>query len=327
MMTELMQVAMGSDATLWIVAGFALSAFLVVTGIAQLLSRRENRAEARTRRMKLIERGASTDEVLAILKPKAERTGFERLPVVGKVPGMLRQSGLLLSPAKFGLIQAAVAVVAATLLSTALPVLAALAASALVGLLLPMAVLDSVRKRRLNRMMLLLPDALDLMARGLRVGHPLNTSLTSVANELPDPIGTEFGLISDQISYGDDLVDAVQEFAQRVDLEDVHYFAASVAIQHGTGGDLAEIIDTLSRVIRDRLALRRKVKAISAEGRLTAYFLTAVPLLIFGMNMVLSPDYYLGVSDDPMFVPMASIVVGLVVLNAIVLRKLADIRY
>ena len=326
-MIDLVDLVFDSQTPLWIVAGFALSGFLVMTGLYQLLSRRENRAEARSRRLRMVERGASAEEVLAILKPKAEQGLLDRMPVIGSVPGMLRQSGLALTPGRFFLISAALGVVLATALSSTIPAGPAILGGLAAGLILPMMILNAIRTRRMDRMTMLLPDALDLMARGLRVGHPLNTSIAAVAAELPDPIGTEFGLIADQIAFGDDLVDAVQEFAARVDLEDVHYFAASVAIQHGTGGDLASIIDTLAKVVRDRITLRRKVKAISAEGRLTAYFLTALPFLIFGMNMIMNPDYYMGVSTDPLFLPMAIAIVTLVALNGVVLRHLANIRY
>lgn len=318
---------LGTEAGLWISAGFALAGFMLVTGLYQLLSRRENQSEARSRRLEMMARGASAEEVLAILKPQARQTGLERVPVIGAVPGMMRQAGLAAGPSRFLLLCAALSLVFVTVASVFLPVLQAIVLGGSLGLAGPMAVLNVMRNRRLDRLTILLPDALDQMARGLRVGHPLNTSIANVAREMPDPIGTEFGLIADQISYGDDLVDAVQEFAQRVDLEDVHYLSASIAIQHGTGGDLASIVDTLSKVVRDRISLRRKVKAISAEGRLTAYFLTAVPFLIFGMNMVSNPGYYAGVMDDPIFPKMAVAIVVLVIANAVILRKLANIRY
>ncbi|GGL58213.1 type II secretion system F family protein [Wenxinia marina] len=315
------------DAELMIYAGTALAVFLVITGISQLLSRRENRAEARTRRLKMIEKGASTEEILAVLKPTPRRSGIERLPFVGGVPRAMRQAGLAASPMRFLLLCATLAVVVASAAAAVLPWLAALIAGLNVGLFMPLMVLNAIRSRRLDRMTALLPDALDLMARGLRVGHPLSTSILAVAQEMPDPVGTEFGLIADQISYGDDLVDAFGEFAERLDLEDVNYLAASIAIQHGTGGDLAAIVDTLSKTIRARIILRRRVKAISAEGRLTGYFLTAVPFFIFGMNMIVNPDYYMGVRDDPLFTPMMVFIVLFVVLNGVVLNRLVKIRY
>jgi len=183
-----------------------------------------------------------------------------------------------------------------------------------------------IRKRRILAMTHQLPDALDLLARGLRVGHPLNTSIGAVAREMQDPIASEFGLIFDQVSYGDDLPDAFEEFAERVDMEDVNYLASSIGIQHGTGGDLAHVIEILSGVVRGRIALRRKIKAISAEGRLTAWFLSSLPFIIFGMMTVSSPEYYGGVSEDPLFLPMAFAVLAFTVLNAVILRKLVNFK-
>ena len=326
-MREIIYRLIPADSSLWLYLGVSLGVFLVATGIYQLFSRRESRSEARSRRLKMIEKGATPEEVLAVLKPRSTRTGFERVPVIGSVPRMMRQAGLVAPASRFLLICAMLTVVLATALSTRLPLVPALLVGAALGLLVPMAVLNHIRNKRLDRITAQLPDALDQMARGLRVGHPLNTSIAGVAREMSDPIGTEFGLIADQVSYGDDLVDAVQEFAERVDLEDVHYLSASIAIQHGTGGDLASIIDTLSKVVRDRIVLRRKVQAISAEGRLTGYFLTAVPFLIFGMNMISNPSYYGSIADDPLAKPMFILIAVLVIANGVILRKLAHIRY
>lgn len=315
------------NSILIVYGGFALAGFLVFTGAYQLISRQENRAEARSRRMKMLARGASNAEVLAVLKPTNQKSWVQRLPFVGSLPRMLRQAGSAASPSKFLLVCLAMALIFGTAASVVLAPHYALALGLVLGLGLPMAVLDNIRKRRLDRMTALLPDALDLMARGLRVGHPLNTSISAVAKEMPDPVGTEFGIVADQVAFGEDLVDAFHEFADRVELEDVSYLAASIAIQHGTGSDLASIVDTLSKTIRARIALRRRIKAISAEGRLTAYFLTAVPFLIFGLNMTTNRDYYMGIADDPMFLPMFGLIIFFVVANAVVLRRLVQIRY
>ena len=171
-----------------------------------------------------------------------------------------------------------------------------------------------------------LPDALDLMARGLRVGHPLNATISTVARDMIDPVATEFGIIVDQISYGDDLVGAFRDFADRAGLEDVRYLATSVAIQNGTGGDLSLILLTLSKVIRARIAMRKRILAISSEGRLTAIFMSLLPVFIFGVTSVTSPTYYAGVSDDPLFRPIAIIVVFLIVANYLAMRRLVNFR-
>jgi tight adherence protein B len=172
-----------------------------------------------------------------------------------------------------------------------------------------------------------MPDALDLMARGLKVGHPLNTTLASVASEMPDPIGSEFGIVVDQVSFGDDLTEAFRDFAARIDQEDVHYLSTAIAIQHGTGGDLARVLNVLSRTIRDRLTMRKKITALTAEGRLTAAFLSFIPVLIFIAMHIMTPSYYGSIADMPEAVPLGIAIVVLTVLNALLLRRLVNFRF
>jgi tight adherence protein B len=304
----------------------AIGAFLLVTGLGQLLSRSETQSEARNRRMRIIAKGATAEEVLALLKPPEESSLLRRIPLLGNLAQDMRRAGMTTTPARFLLLCSFGAVLLGLFSLSVLPPLQALGLGLLVGYGLPAAIVRSKRQKRIAALTAQLPDALDLMARGLKVGHPLNTSIGAVARDMPDPIGSEFGMIFDQVSYGDDLVAAVQEFAKRVDIEDVHYLAASIAIQHGTGGDLARVVDLLSKVIRGRIAMRRRIKAISSEGRLSAWFMSALPVVIYGMTSITSPTYYRDVSDDPLFMPMVVAVVTLVVANALILRKLVNFR-
>lgn len=306
--------------------GVALGAFLLVTGVAQLLHRGENLSEARNRRLQMIRKGATTEEVLALLKPPEESRLLKRIPVLGNLSKEMRRAGMTLPPARFLLFCLLGCVGLGLLAVRVLPPAQAFAIAVTMALLLPVAVVRAKRKKRVEALVSQLPDALDLMARGLKVGHPLNTSIGAVAREMSDPIGSEFGLIFDQVSYGDDLVAAVQEFAERVDIEDVHYLSASIAIQHGTGGDLARVIDVLSKVIRGRIAMRRRIRAISSEGRLSAWFLSAIPVAIYVFTSISSPSYFSGVADDPLYVPMMAVIMTLVAANALVLRKLVNFR-
>ncbi len=314
------------DAIYLLYAGIALGAFMLFTGVAQFLSRGENAQEARSRRMKMIAAGASTEEVLAVLKPAQNGTFYSRLPLIGDLPEMLHKAGVAMSPLAFLGICAvstfAILVFANFMVGIALGSVAAI----VLGLILPITILRARVRQRDDAMIAQLPDALDLIARGLRVGHPLNTSIQEVATEMSDPIASEFGVMFDQISYGDDLVDAFNEFAERVDLEDVHYLAASIGIQHGTGGDLARIIQVLANVVRGRITMRRKILAISSEGRLSGGFLSILPVLIFVSTSIMSPDYYFGIMDDPKFMPMAATIVILTVANFLMIRKLVNFR-
>lgn len=302
----------------------ALGIFIAFTGITQLLTGRESVTDARNRRMRLLEKGATASEVRAILKPVGKVSGGPS--ALATLAKWLDQSGLRIDLRQFLGLCVAAGFVSGVVAATFLPAVQAPLIGLLGGIVVPLGVVLAVRKDRMDKMVRQLPDALDLMARGLRVGHPLNTSIGAVAREMADPVASEFGLIFDQVSYGDDLPDAFQEFAERVDLEDVHYLSSSIGIQHGTGGDLARVITVLSRVIRDRIALRRKIKAISAEGRLTAWFLSLLPAFIYVMTSLTSPTYYADVSGDPLFVPMMVAIVGLTVFNALVLWKLVSFR-
>ena len=302
--------------------GIFAGVLVLVSGLAIWLNPRENTNEARSRRMRLIASGKTTEEILAVLKPQQHA----RLSILAKLERQLHYAAWNVTPAVFLLLclSAAIAVGIAVLALTGVLAFAALAFVA--SCFLPVAILSSIASKRRDKLVQQLPDALELLARGLRVGHPLNTSVQAVAEEMEDPIASEFGVIFDQVSYGEELTDAFTEMAARVDIEDVHYLASSVGIQHGTGGDLARIVEVLARVVRSRIALRRKVHAISAEGRMTAWFLSALPVLMFAFTMAVSPGYYGEVIDHPWFIPMAAMIIVFTVLNAIVLRILVNFK-
>ena len=314
------------DALFYVYVAMAVGVFTLLSGLYQLIRRSENRSEARSRRMQMVRKGASAAEILAVLKPVDRGHWMTRLPFVGNVPRKMRQAGMTASPGRVMALAMLLSLVVAAFVATVSKPLWAVPVGLLVGFGLPIAAINRTRTQRLNALTKQLPEALDLMARGLRVGHPLNTSIAAVAVEMPDPIGTEFGLIADQVSFGDDLVDAFAEFAERLGLEDVQYLSASIGIQHGTGGDLARVLEILSKVIRGRMAMRRRIQAISAEGRLTAYFLSCLPIFIFLATSWGSPDYYRGIMGDPFFLPMAIAIVTLVIANALVLTKLVKFR-
>ncbi|TIX38273.1 MAG: type II secretion system protein F, partial [Mesorhizobium sp.] len=128
--------------------------------------------------------------------------------------------------------------------------------------------------------------------RSLKAGHPVPVAISMVAREMADPIGTEFGVIADEVTYGSDLVSALHSLFERVGHEDLPLFVTAVSIQSSSGGNLREILDGLSSVIRERGKLRRKVRAISTEGRMSAYILTAVPALLMVGIMVMMPQFY-----------------------------------
>lgn len=306
--------------------GVFLGALLIFEGLRQIITRSESRSEARNRRMRMIAEGASTEDLLRLLKPRADGWQLNSLPLIGTLPADIRKAGLTIKPGAFLSLCLGATAVFALAASTVISPVTSAGFAVLLCLVLPLLRVRALRNKRMKELTKQLPDALDLMARSLKVGHPLNTSIAAVARDMRDPIASEFGTVVDQVSYGDDLVDAFMDFADRMDIEDVRYLAVSVAIQHGTGGDLARVLSTLSKVIRDRMAMRRRIQAISAEGRLTALFLSALPLVIFVGSSVTNPGYYWDVAGDPLFRPFAVIVVGLTIGNYVAMRRLVNFR-
>lgn len=313
-------------ANVLVYVGIFLGALMAFDGVWQLVSRSERSGMARNRRMRMIAKGADESEVLSLLKPQPAQWALHALPLIGTLPRDLQRAGMTVKPVVVLGLGLSLSLVIGLALTSRLTPPVAFAVGAAIGLLGPILVIRSRRDERMKHLVTQLPDALDLMARGLKVGHPLNTTIASVARDMADPVATEFGILVDQVAYGDDLVDAFRDLAERTDLEDVNYLATSVAIQNGTGGDLARVLLTLSRVIRGRIAMRRRIKAISAEGRATAAFMSFLPVFIFGSTSFLSPDYYAGVADDPYFRPVAITVVVLIVANALAMRRLVNFK-
>jgi tight adherence protein B len=164
------------------------------------------------------------------------------------------------------------------------------------------------------------------MVRSLRVGHPFSSSLQIVAKEIPDPLGTEMGLISDEASYGRDMGDCLKGMAERIDLQDMRFLAVAVSIQQQAGGNLAEILDGLAKVIRSRFKLFRRVKAITAEAKWSGKFLSGFPVVaLIGINMA-EPNYYDKVKETVYFVPACLVVAAFLVANMFVMRALVNIK-
>lgn len=302
-----------------------LGFLLAFEGLRHLMSREEDSDRAMNRRMKVIKRGISTEDLR--LQLIGANASAKDKSLKGRLGRLLRQSGLQIGIGRFLAGAAGLAIAAAFLLRTVMPLQAALAFGLVLGLVVPVVILMAVRAQRLEKLTRQLPDALDLMARGLEVGHPLSVTVGNVASDMSDPIGSEFGLIQDQVNYGEDIAAAFADFADRVDIEDVRYTSVSVGIQHGTGGNLAHVLRVLSKVIRDRAMMRKKIRAISAEGRLSATILSALPFLIIGVIHATSPTFYGDVKDDPLLLYFGAAVLTLIILQAIVLMRMVNFKF
>jgi tight adherence protein B len=165
--------------------------------------------------------------------------------------------------------------------------------------LVPFLFLLLKRRKRRNAFGEKFPDAIDVIVRSLRAGHPVPVAIAMVAREMPDPVGTEFGMVADEITYGADIETAMRAMMARVGQEDLPLFVTSISIQATTGGNLSQILDNLSKVIRERFKMRRKIKGLSAEGRAGAMILNIVPFAVFALVNVISPDFYGAIWHKP----------------------------
>ncbi|MGV8987462.1 MAG: type II secretion system F family protein [Cypionkella sp.] len=186
--------------------------------------------------------------------------------------------------------------------------------------------INNKAKKRMALLEEQLPDAVELMVRSLRVGHPFSSAIANVAKEVADPLGTEFGVIADEASYGRDVAETLKAFAERLDSQDLRFLAVAVTIQQQSGGNLAEILDGLAKVIRARFKLFRRVKAITAEAKWSGMFLSAFPIGALVMINVIQPHYYDGVKDTPAFIPACLVVGAFLVMNVIFMKIMVNIK-
>ena len=181
-------------------------------------------------------------------------------------------------------------------------------------------------KKRMSLLEEQLPDAVELMVRSLRVGHPFSSAIANVAKEISDPLGTEFGMIADESSYGRDVAESLKEFAERMDSQDLRFLAVAVTIQQQSGGNLAEILEGLAKVIRARFKLFRRVRAITAEAKWSGMFLSAFPIGALVMINVIQPHYYDDVKESPSFIPACLIVAVFLVVNVVFMKIMVNIK-
>lgn len=318
---------------------FAAVIIAVERGLAMAASRR-GEGKAINKRLDMIGKGMSSAETLSALR----RQNFNSS---GSLPGPLVGAGAWLNRL---LVQAGVLAPTGQLLMLlmAIPILLFLifilllmftgsgistgriflmmTMAVVIGGVIPVMVLRFIANRKRKRMQDQFPVALDVFVRGLRAGHPVAAALDLLTVEMPDPIGSEFGLVVDEVTYGADLRDALEAMAERWDLDDIRMFVVSLSIQNETGGNLAEILENLSGVIRERASMMMKVRALSSEGRMTALMLSILPLMALTIVFLGNPRFFLDVSDDPLFIPAFAILILMWTIGVAIIRKLIDLK-
>jgi len=282
-----------------------------------------------SRRLALLEKNQNREQVLEQLrKEMSQHMNARGIPLYKILASKAQKANIAFSPQQLIMIMvglSGVAYVGLTLGTEAETVVrAALAVVMGVG-----GVYFWVNRKAKKRMSLLeeqLPDAVELMVRSLRVGHPFSSAIAIVSKEVADPLGTEFGLIADEATYGRDIAESLRAFAERMDNQDLHFLAVAVSIQQQSGGNLAEILDGLAKVIRARFKLFRRVKAITAEAKWSGMFLSGFPIGALVMIQMLKPDYYDGVRETDLFVPVALGVCAFLVVNIIFMKMMVNIK-
>lgn len=193
-------------------------------------------------------------------------------------------------------------------------------------LVLPLVGIMVKRNMRLNKFLNQLPDVFELMSQALRAGHSLPNAILLISQQVSDPVGTEFARVFHEQNLGIKMEDALQGMAKRIGLMDVKFFVTAVLIQRTTGGDLAEVLDNISDVIRDRIKLFGTVKALTAEGRLSGWVLLALPIVVFVLELVVNPDYAQVLLDEPLGQYMLIGAGVAQLLGLIMIKKIVNIK-
>jgi tight adherence protein B len=316
------------DPVLLIYGFVALSAVLVVEAVYLLFFSAASYRNKVNRRLRIM--GTSPDREAILIQLRRERGltggGDYRLPLVA-FNRLVLQSGITMGISKlaafaaFGMLMtfAAITFVHDNIGEALLVTLAC-------GLGMPLLILRMARGRRQKAFGAQFPDALDMIVRSLRAGHPVPIAIGMVSREMKDPIGSEFGIVSDEITYGADLETAMRNLYFRVGQDDLPLFVTAVAIQGSTGGNLGEILENLSSVIRERFKMRRKIRALAAEGRASALILSSLPIGIFLIIQFIAPEFYKSVWHQDLTKIGLGTAAGWMLLGNLIMWRMVNFR-
>ncbi|MEL6640643.1 MAG: type II secretion system F family protein [Pseudomonadota bacterium] len=298
-------------------------AYLVIFGKSISMDGKVNR------RLDMLDKGGSREQVLDQLrKEMTQHMKSQSIPIYALLADRAQKANIAFTPIQLIIMMFVLSGVSFMLLTilTGVGVPIRILVAVLMGVGGIYVWVNGRAKKRMNMLAEQLPEAVELMVRSLRVGHPFSSAIAIVAREVPDPLGTEMGMISDEAAYGRDMGETLKSMAERLDNQDMRFLAVAVTIQQTSGGNLAEILDGLAKVIRARFRLFRRVAAITAEAKWSGNLLSAFPIVaLMGINLV-KPDYYDDVMQSPLFIPAVLIVVAFLVVNLLVMRALVDIK-
>ncbi len=281
------------------------------------------------RRLDLLQKGGNREDVLAKLRKELDQhKGSKTIPLYSLIADKAQKANIAFTPQQLILVMIGLTIAAFLGLTVATGASAPMRAlvSVVMGVGAVFYWVNSKANKRIAAIEEQLPDAVELMVRSLRVGHPFVSAINTVAKEVSDPLGSELGIIADEAAYGRDVAESIAAMAERLDLQDLRFLAVAVGIQQKSGGNLAEILNGLAKVIRARFKLFRRVKAITAEAKWSGKFLSAFPILaLIGIN-VAQPDYYADVMETPAFIPACAVVAVMLGVNMIFMRMMVNIK-
>ncbi len=281
------------------------------------------------RRLDMLDKGVGREQVLEQLRKEMQQhMKTQSIPLYSLLADKAQKAAIAFTPRQLVMVMVLLSGFAFVGLSigTATDMVLRVALSVFIGVGGVYTWVNRKAKKRMALMEEQLPDAVELMVRSLRVGNPFVSSVQIVANEVQDPLGTEFGIIADECAYGRDVGEALKDMAERLGMQDLRFLSVAVGIQQQSGGNLAEILAGLAKVIRARFRLFRRVKAITAEAQWSGKFLSGFPLFCLMFILVTDPNYYDDVIDHPLFIPLCFFVGIMLTLNLIVMRVLTNIK-
>ncbi len=307
-----------------------IGVLVLVEGIYLTLFGRSISLNSRVnRRLEMIQKGNKRADVMDKLRKEMNQHKKSMgIPLYSLLASKAQKAALAFTPIQLIMLMGGVSVVAFLGLTlatdTTLAIRAAIAPIMGIGGIFFW--VNSKAKKRISMIEEQLPDAVELMVRSLRVGHPFSSAVQIVSKEIKDPLATEFGIIADESAYGRDVGEELKDMAERIGLQDLRFLAVAVTIQQQSGGNLAEILAGLAQVIRARFRLFRRVKAITAEAQWSGKFLSSFPIVALIVINVSKPDYYDEVMDHPYFIPACIFVAAFLTLNLFVMRMLTNIK-
>lgn len=321
------------DQTLLIFLGLVFGAVLLLAQSIFVPTFGTARQESKRLRKRLgtIEKHYASSEKVSLLREKYLRglspfeRGLESLPGMQRAERLIEQSGHAFPAYRLVLLSVGLGIVGGVVawLITRHPLVAMF--GTLIPLWLPFKKLTVERDKRFAKFEEQLPEALEVMTRALRAGHPFNETLRIVSEEMDDPLAREFGLTFDEINYGGDVRFAMQSLLDRVPSLSLMAVVTSVLVQRETGGNLAEILQNISGVVRGRFRFQRRVRTLTAEGRLSAWILTLIPFVLFGIMAVVTPDYAMALVKEPGGLKLVFISLVLIFIGAFWIRKMLRI--